>query len=692
MKSARQGRGEQVLKMRSTVLALVAGSMCLFGCPPAAVRSVRAQESAAHPEEAQRAFGAAFDHFAAGRWSDAATAFAGFEAAHPGSALVPESMYRRGAALNRLGRLDEARHVLKGQLAAHPTSSYSAAVRAELTSVEAKLGLSLGVPARTGEAAPPLTAVNLEPPRASATPVPSAFSASAATVEKIRGLARRAAAGDVAAVDELVNAIDGEATTADLEALLSVDLDASAGALCATKLARLWLHLGELEAARSMAQRALSMGAAGSTAQQARAVLDRLSLREGVKPMTLGVILPLSGKFKKIGESIQDGMSLVLNKREGVELVYKDSAGEPEQAVQAVEQLARDGVIAIIGPVAQAEAAPAAARAQELGIPMISLARTEGVTNIGPNVFRNALTNSAQGRALARYAASVVKLKTAAAFSPNISSGEEVAGAFWDAFETAGGEMKAYEVYDHDTTTFSAPLRRLVARDSADVRPELKAEVAKALAAEANPYKRRRLMQKLASQATPIIDFDVLLVPDYYKTIGLIAPALAVEDIITNGCDEKAMENIKKTQKRDIHPVLMLGTNVWNSPELVTRGGRYVQCSVFVDGFYADSMKGPTRRFVEEFKATFARKPGLFEAQGYDTAGLAKELLVKSRPQSREAFRELLAGLRKYPGAMGETSFGPDREADRPLFFLTVDKAGLSELDVTISGAAVKAP
>jgi hypothetical protein len=268
-----------------------------------------------------------------------------------------------------------------------------------------------------------------------------------------------------------------------------------------------------------------------------------------------------------------------------------------------------------------------------------------------------------------------------------------VAGAFWEAFEQAGGELKAHEQYDHDTTTFSGPLRKLVERDTSEVDPEVKARLRKAMAEEKNPYQRRKLVESLMGAAKPVIDFEALLVPDYYKAVGMIAPALAVEDIITNGCDEKAMEAIEKTQRRKPKTVLLLGTNGWNSPDLVTRGGHYVQCSVFVDGFFAGSARPQTRRFVEAFSAAYApRKPGLFEAQGFDAVGLAREVLTTARPQSREAFRSGLAGLKRFPGVMGDTSFGADREADRPLFFVTVERAGFKELDVKISGAAKAGP
>ena len=43
-------------------------------------------------------------------------------------------------------------------------------------------------------------------------------------------------------------------------------------------------------------------------------------------------------------------------------------------------------------------------RAQQIGIPIVSLSRAEGLTQIGDYVFRDMPTNSQQARAVAQYA------------------------------------------------------------------------------------------------------------------------------------------------------------------------------------------------------------------------------------------------------------------------------------------------
>lgn len=513
---------------------------------------------------------------------------------------------------------------------------------------------------------------------------PPAAAAAAVTSPGIEALRAAAKGGD------FERFVDQQATATDLFAYYALGSGEPGFGLVAAKVARLYAHEGDTARAREAATHALEAGAGGRP-ERVQAVLDRLSWP--AKPGLVGVVLPLKGKLKSLGEAIRDGMQLAA-KAGGIELVVKDSEGDPELAAQAVEALAREGAIAILGPVGGGEAKAAALRAQELGVPMVSLSRAEGLTSVGSWIFRNSLTNSQQGKALARYAAEVLGVKEAGVLSPDLASSAEVSGAFWDTFEQAGGAITVSELYAHDQTTFSSQTRRLANRSNPFKDNDLKEEARKLRETEKNPYKLRKALEKLTGRAETQIEFDVLLIPDYYRNVGLVAPALAVDDIIANGCDEKALEMIKKTQKRkEIRTITLLGTSDWNHPDLLTRGGRYVDCSVFVDGFYAASRRDKTRQFASDFQVEYGRPAKLLEAQGYDAAALVRDVIQRERPATRDALRAGLARVRKFPGATGDTTFSTDREGEKPLFFLKIIQGVIEELDVELTPTApAKAP
>jgi hypothetical protein len=59
-----------------------------------------------------------------------------------------------------------------------------------------------------------------------------------------------------------------------------------------------------------------------------------------------------------------------------------------------------------------------------------------------------------------------------------------------------------------------------------------------------------------------------------------------------------------------------------------------------------------------------------------------RRIVEEQRPQTREAMRDALASMRKpFDGTTGETRFGPDREAQKPLFWLWINRGTIQEFD-----------
>lgn len=458
-------------------------------------------------------------------------------------------------------------------------------------------------------------------------------------------------------------------------------------ALVQFKLAKIFAHLRDRPRLRETLETLLAHAPGSPWAPEAQTMLARLDRRQEVKPDTIGLLLPLSGRFKSIGETVLAGVQLAL-KGSNIRIVTRDSAGEPAQARRAVAELAEDEqVIAILGPVLASVSEDAAAEAELQETPIFTLSRAEGLTDIGPHVFRNMLTNSAQAAALVDYAMRVKGFKRFALLYPNIPYGNELASYFWDEVEARGGEIRGAESYDADQTTFGPVVKKLVGRYYLDQREEFVYKRREIIEKVKDPYRQRKMIEDAYSKLPPIIDFDAIFIPDYYKNVGLVAPALAVEDVITNACDKRDLERIAKTTGRtpgQVKTVQLLGANGWNFDELVERGGKFVQCSVFVDGFFEKSDRKETQAFVEAFRKATGRAPSLLEASGYDTALITRHILETQRPTTRAAFREALTRVKDFPGATGRTTINQKREAEKPLFMLSIDRDGIGEIDSEI--------
>src|SRR5207244_5210123 len=236
------------------------------------------------------------------------------------------------------------------------------------------------------------------------------------------------------------------------------------------KLARIQLHMGDRTHASDLARDVLASQSQGAYADGARAV-QQAAQGSAVRPNLIGIILPLTGDLKGFADQALNGIALTLDLqgRGPLQVEVIDSKGEPDTAAEAVEQLAQHGAIAILGPLGIQEGLAAATRAQQLGVPLVSLSRAEGLTALGPNVFRDMPTSSAQARAVAEYAQKKLNVKSFGILQPDSSYGDEMARYFWDALDAGGSEVRAFEHYPLRTTTFKPFVQHMVGRSPTDL-------------------------------------------------------------------------------------------------------------------------------------------------------------------------------------------------------------------------------
>lgn len=181
-------------------------------------------------------------------------------------------------------------------------------------------------------------------------------------------------------------------------------------------------------------------------------------------PIKIGVLNPTTGSFAVFGEQVNAGIQLYFdsigNKVAGVpvELVFADTAGDPQQALdQARRLVGEEGVDLLMGIVNSAVVPPIAEFAATEKIPLIlSVGGAQMATgpNRSPYVFRTALANGQQDRVLGWYTAAVMGKKKAATFAWDFIVGEERVGGFVDTFTAAGGEIVTQQKPPLGTTDY----------------------------------------------------------------------------------------------------------------------------------------------------------------------------------------------------------------------------------------------
>jgi len=430
------------------------------------------------------------------------------------------------------------------------------------------------------------------------------------------------------------------------------------------------------------------------------AIKKRIEKMIIVSPNKIGVLLPLSGKYRTFGEQfiknleLFDGFMRVENADEkdlryistdGIEFVFKDTEGEENKVEKAILDLINvENIIAILGPVFIQESEKAAYLSNKYNVPIIVMSRKEGITDIGEFVFRNCLTNKIQATEMARYAIEKLKIEKFGIIYPNNTYGVELTNFFWDEIERNNREVSGVEFYEVDQTTFTAPARKITGKFYPELRTKKKNEEIELpkWAEGLSGARLEALLKKMKTNFPPIVDFEALFIPDYYDKVSLVVPAVAYEDVMFTNATKKELENAEKVLGiKNIKPVQLLGANGWNSEELIKRMGKYAENAIFIDGFFADSENENTSKYVKSFSAKYQSKPNLIDSQFYDTILITLHILRNNKPQNREEFANSINKLTGISGTTGELKINSNREILRPLKILTVKDQKIVELD-----------
>ena len=381
--------------------------------------------------------------------------------------------------------------------------------------------------------------------------------------------------------------------------------------------------------------------------ETATALMEELSSRSLVDRFSIGCILPLSGPYGTFGNRALMGIELALNQFNAqpnvnpIQLLIKDSKGDPNEAVMAVESLAlKDCVTGVIGPMITSESA--AIRAQDLKVPIMTLTQKPDITILGDYVFRNFLTLSLQVKAIVAYAVQELGIRKFAILYPEEPYGISFMNRFWDELIVHGAEIVGIESYGVDQTDFADVIKKLVGLYYP--RPE---EPATTPLTDQPPEEEK----EEEKEPEPIIDFGAVFIPDTFEKISLIAPQFPYYDVAD---------------------AILLGTNLWHSDKLIQVARGYVQGAIVPDGFFLNSPSLRVKDFVKSFKGIFGICPGFLEAQAYDAASIMFQLVNHPEVRSRRSLKTAFMKVQDFPGVTGLTSFDEAGDVNKQIYILKI--------------------
>ena len=126
--------------------------------------------------------------------------------------------------------------------------------------------------------------------------------------------------------------------------------------------------------------------------------------------------------------------------------------------------------------------------------------------------------------------------------------------------------------------------------------------------------------------------------------------------------------------------VPLLGTNGWNSPDLVRWARSSIEGSMFVDGFFLDSHNPNMQDFVNRYQQRYQGRPSLFAAQAYDAAQLVLDAVRRGAMSGRQV-QAHMARAHDLPTLAGPAHFNAQGVLNRRMIVLQVKEGRIVPYD-----------
>lgn len=334
----------------------------------------------------------------------------------------------------------------------------------------------------------------------------------------------------------------------------------------------------------------------------------------------IGFFGPLTGDAASDGTHAKDGALLAveqINAAGGIngsklELVAEDDQAQSKDALSAVQKLIQqEKVAAIVSGSYSGPTKTVNSIVQQSKVPMVvAYAVHPDITKGGDYIYRAIYTAGVQGAAGASYAMTDLGLKKFAVLYQDNDYGNSIQQAFNDKVKADGGSVVLSRSFKSGDKNFN-PLLTAVK--------------------EANA--------------------DAIYVAGYYNEAAQIT---------------QQAKQLGLTAK-------ILGSDGFDSPQLITLGGSSTEGVIFSTPFYREEPRDVVKNFVKSYKDKYKEDPDMTAAQSFDSVELLAQA-IKTAGTDRTAIAKALGGIKDFEGVTGKVSFNAQHEAVKPVIFVKVEQ------------------
>jgi branched-chain amino acid transport system substrate-binding protein len=343
-----------------------------------------------------------------------------------------------------------------------------------------------------------------------------------------------------------------------------------------------------------------------------------------LQPIKIGAFLSLTGSTAAYGISAANAINLATDevnrtggrKGQRFEVEIEDDRSNTQEVPAIVNHLIKEHEVkALLAEPVSTRAMMAAPIAQQNKIVMISSASVRPeLTMLGDYIFRACFVSSTEGEAIARFASDNLKAKTAAIILDDKNDYAVVlAGFFAESFRKLGGQIVRQQQYEANATDLSTQMQAI-------------------------------------NTAAP----DIIFAPGFYTTAPLVA------------------REVKRAKIKTI----LIGSDGWDSPDLMKDGSDVFEGVYFANHFWAGSDDPLVKKFVTEYRARYGVDPDAGAATAYDAARMLFDAFMRAQSTESTAVRDALAQTKDFPGVTGKITLDANRNAHVPVYMLRIEKGG----------------
>ena len=307
----------------------------------------------------------------------------------------------------------------------------------------------------------------------------------------------------------------------------------------------------------------------------------------------IGLIIPLSGEYKEIGQSIVNATRLAINKIDNpqIEILPRDTKSNPETTLKVSKELYNVGARVIIGPVFNKNLI----YLDELK-EIIFLSLTNKVTNNPKNVISAGINAISQINTIIKFQKQY-NIERSIFLIPNSDFKNEIE----EAISKTKIKLKDKFIYDTDPTLLTAQIEKLTRYSQR--KQNLKDEI-KRLKKSNKINKEKKIAELEKKDTLGGINFDSVIIADFDESLKSVATSLLYTDI---------------SSKR-IHYISL---NQWFDNSLLKENS--------LQPIYFPSInKENYDEFIKEYFSIYQKYPNQISFLSYDLVGLIYFLIYQN--------------------------------------------------------------